>query len=87
MRVKNIMVLGKLFLILACTNSYAQSWSGPMNQDRVKNDGFLAFAYNMSIYYGSRLGKMDNALHTQAVYHAINNLENDIKQVTDQIKQ
>ena len=47
-----------------------------MNQDRVKNDGFLAFAYNMSIYYGSRLGKMDNALHTQAVYHALNNLEN-----------
>ena len=76
MHVKSIMALGKLFLILVCSNSYAQSWSGPVNQDRIKNDGFLAFAYNMSIYYGSRLNKFDNAMHTQAVYHALNSLDN-----------
>jgi surface antigen len=76
MRVKSLMVLGKLCLILACSNSYAQSWSGPVNRDRIKNDSFLAFAYNMSIFYGSRLGKFDNAMHTQAVYHALNSLDN-----------
>lgn len=76
MHVKNIMALGKLFLILACSNSYAQSWTGPMNRDRIKNDGLLAFTYNMSVYYGSRLPKADNALHSQAVYHALNNLDN-----------
>jgi surface antigen len=47
-----------------------------MNRDRVRNDGLLAFAYNMSIYYGSRLSKMDNAFHSQAVYHALNSLDN-----------
>lgn len=76
MRVKNMMVLGKLCLILVSTNSYAQSWISPINQNWSRSETFLGFAYNISKHFSTRLSKEDSALHTQAVYHALENLDN-----------
>lgn len=76
MRVKSLMALGKLCLILACTNSSAQSFLGPTNNSWAPNDSIISIAYNMVRYFESRLNKPDAAMHTQAVYHALNNMEN-----------
>ena len=76
MLAKNLTVLGKLCLILVCTNSYAQSWEAPIFNRWANNDSLLGMTYNISKFVGSRLKKQDQALHTQAVYHALNNLEN-----------
>ena len=76
MLAKSTMVLGKLCLILACTASHAQSWNGPTNRAWIRDDSLLGFAYNISKHFTTRLNKEDSALHTQAVYHALENLEN-----------
>ena len=68
-------VLGKLFLILACTSSFAQSWEGPQYRDWQRNDGVLGFAYNMNRYFATKLSKQDAAVHSRAVYFALSNLE------------
>ena len=72
-----MMVLGKLFLILVCSSSvYAQSWETPIYNSRTNNDTFVGFAYNISKWFSKRLKPEDQAIHTQSVYHALNNLEN-----------
>lgn len=76
MLVKSMMVLGKLSLILAFTNSYAQSWVAPTNQTWIRSESLVGFAYNISRHFTTKLSKEDMALHTQAVFHALENLEN-----------
>ena len=77
MRVKNMMVLGKLCLILVCSNNaFAQSWESPIHSNWQNNDSFVGFAYNISKWFTKRLKPEDQALHSQAVYHALNNLDN-----------
>lgn len=76
MPVKNMMVLGKLCLILVCTNSFAQSWETPIYDNWRRSDNFIGFAYNISKYLSKRLKPEDQAMHSQSVYHALNNLEN-----------
>ena len=48
MHVKNMMVLGKLCLILVCSNSYAQSWQTPVYNNWNSGDSLFGFAYNMT---------------------------------------
>jgi surface antigen len=76
MLVKNMMVLGKLFLILVCTNSYAQSWESPINQRWHPNESSVQILINLSRYFSTQLKPQDKELHRHAVYHALNNLEN-----------
>lgn len=76
MHVRNLMVLGKLFLILACTNSYAQSWDSPINNRWHNNDSGIGILLNLSKYFTTQLKSQDRELHRHAVYHALNNLEN-----------
>ena len=76
MLVKNMMVLGKLSLILACTNSHAQSWDNPVNNRWLSNDSAIHVLINMTRYFGTQLKPQDKELHNRAVYHALNNLEN-----------
>ena len=76
MLAKNMMVLGKLCLILVCSNSFAQSWETPIYNNWNRGDTLLGFAYNMSKFFSKRLKPEDQALHSQSVYHALNNLEN-----------
>lgn len=71
-----MMVLGKLFLILVCTNSYAQSWESPINQRWHPNESSVQILINLSKYFSTQLKPQDKELHRQAVYHALNNLEN-----------
>ena len=77
MLAKNLMGLGKLFLILAVSaNAHGQTWTQPLNTDYVYNGGFVGFIYNASKWYGSRLSKGDQTYHSQAVYHALDNADN-----------
>jgi surface antigen len=76
MHVKNMMVLGKLCLILVCSNSYAQSWQTPVYNNWNSGDSLFGFAYNMTKFFSKRLKPEDQALHSQSVYHALSNLEN-----------
>ncbi len=77
MHVKNMMVLGKLCLILVCSNNvFAQSWQSPINNHWMSNDSLLGMAYNLSKFFGTKLKPQDQNLHSQAVYHALSNLEN-----------
>lgn len=76
MLVKNMMVLGKLCLILVCTNSFAQSWETPIFDNWRRTDSIVGFAYNITKYFSQRLKPEDQAMHSQSVYHALNNLEN-----------
>jgi surface antigen len=72
-----MMVLGKLCLILACTNNaVAQSWNTPIYRNWSSNDSLAGFAINMTKWFSKRLKPEDQAMHTQSVYHALNNLEN-----------
>jgi surface antigen len=70
------MVLGKLCLILVCTNSYAQSWETPVYQNWQRTDSIVGFAFNVTKWFTKRLKPEDQAMHSQSVYHALNNLEN-----------
>jgi len=76
MLVRNLMALGKLCLILVCTNSYAQSWESPIFNNWSRADTLIGFTYNVSKFLTTQLKKEDRALHSQSVYHALNNLEN-----------
>jgi surface antigen len=76
MPAKNMMVLGKLCLILVCTNSYAQSWETPVYQNWQRTDSIVGFAFNVTKWFTKRLKPEDQAMHSQSVYHALNNLEN-----------
>ena len=78
MLARNTMVLMKLFLILVCFSNiaWAQSWGGPVNTNRHRGDSIVGFAMNISKWFTTRLKPEDQALHSQAVYHALNNLEN-----------
>lgn len=73
------MVLGKLCLILACTNSYAQSWESPINQRWYPNESGLHILLNLTKYFSTQLKPQDKELHRQAVYHALTNLDNGEK--------
>ena len=71
-----MMVLGKLCLILVCTNSSAQSFEGPVNNTWLSSDSAIHVLINLTRYFGTQLKPQDKALHRHAVYHALNNLEN-----------
>lgn len=75
MPVKNTMALMKLCLILACTNSWAQSWEFPKPNPN-SGESALGSAWLIGKILETRMNKQDTAYHTQAVYHALNNLEN-----------
>lgn len=76
MLAKNLMALGKLCLILVCSNSYAQSWETPIYNNWTRGDTLVGFTHNLSKFLTTRLKKEDQVLHSQSVYHALNNLEN-----------
>lgn len=77
MHVKNMMVLGKLCLILVCSNKvYAQSWDTPIYDNFKRSDNIVGLVFNITKYFSTRLKQEDQALHSQSVYHALNNLEN-----------
>jgi len=71
-----MMAIGKLCLILVCTNSHAQSWESPVNDRWLPSDNAISFMINMSKWFGTQLKPQDRELHRHAVYHALNNLEN-----------
>ena len=75
MRVKNLMVLGKLCLILVCSNSYAQSWEGSSHRDWSRSDNLLGLGYNVARYFSAKLDKLDVAYHSRAVIFALNNVD------------
>lgn len=69
--------LGKLCLILAVSTSVqAQSWNRPLFEDWQREDNLLSFAYNAIKWQQTKLNDVDNAFHSQAVYHALNHAEN-----------
>jgi hypothetical protein len=76
MPAKNLMVLTKLCLILVCTNSFAQSWETPVYENWQRSDNLPGFFFNITKWFSKRLKPEDAAMHTQSVYHALNNLEN-----------
>lgn len=77
MPVKNMMVLGKLCLILVCSNNvYAESWTGPSIPNYATQQSIMGLTMNLMKWFSKRMKPEDQALHTQAVYHALNNLEN-----------
>ena len=63
-----MMVLGKLCLILVCTNSYAQSWETPVYQNWQRTDSIVGFAFNVTKWFTKRLKPEDQAMHSQSVY-------------------
>ena len=72
------MALGKLCLILVISgNCYAQSWTKPMFQDWQPDSGVVAMLYNALQYQKTKLSSVDATYHGQAVFHALNNAEND----------
>jgi surface antigen len=71
-----MMAIGKLCLILVCTNSHAQSWESPVNDRWLPSDNAISFMINMSKWFSTQLKPQDRELHRHAVYHALNNLEN-----------
>ena len=78
MLAKNLTALGKLCLILAISsNAYAQSWDKPMFQDWQPDSGVVGMLYNAMQWHTTKLSNVDKAYHAQAVYHALNNAEND----------
>lgn len=77
MRVKNMMVIGKLFLILVCSNNvFAQSWETPIYNNWKRNDSIFGLVFNLTKYFSRSLKPEDQAMHSQTVFHALNNLEN-----------
>lgn len=78
MLAKNMMVLGKLCLILVCTSNIAlaQSWQGPVYNNIRNADSLIGFTINITKWFTKRLKPEDQAMHSQSVYHALNNLEN-----------
>jgi len=78
MLAKNLMVIGKWFLILVCTSNlcFAQSWETPVTDNWKRSDSIPGFVFNISKWFTKRLKPEDQAIHSQSVYHALNNLEN-----------
>lgn len=75
MLVKKWMVLTKLCLILACSNSFAQTWDFPQPRG-VHGDSVFSFGYHLGRMLEKRMGSIDLEYHTRAAYHALNNAEN-----------
>lgn len=76
MRVRNLTVLGKLCLLLASGNSFAQSWHSPAFDSWANPHTTAGVIYNMAKWFSTSLSKEDLAIHRSAVHHALNNLEN-----------
>lgn len=76
MLAKNLMALGKLCLILACSNANAQSWGQPLYNNWVRGESASALIYNITVHFSSKLNKEDREIHARAVYHALDNLDN-----------
>jgi surface antigen len=70
------MVLGKLFLILSLNTAQAQSWSSPAFTGWANPTDSASIVFNMAKWFSASLSKEDKMRHQQAVYHALNNLEN-----------
>ena len=77
MPAKNMTALGKLCLILAVSASaHAQSWNRPLFEDWQRDDNVIGLVFNAIKWHESKLNPVNNAFHTQAVYHALNHAEN-----------
>jgi len=66
------MVLTKLCLTLVCTNANAQSWETPRHNPYRGTD-IGSSACLLGKFLETRMGKQDQAYHSHAVYHALNN--------------
>jgi surface antigen len=69
------MVLGKLFLVLACTNVHANSWESSQSREPAISLGLIDTTVSIIKYYSLRLDKENSRYHSSAVYFALNNLE------------
>jgi surface antigen len=79
MLAKKWMVLTKLCLTLVCTNVDAQSWERPHHNPFAGQ--LNGTAWFLGKIFETRMDKNDQAFHSQAVYHALNN-SNDGEDVT-----
>lgn len=65
------MVLTKLCLILASTSASSQSWESPHHNPYAGQ--LSGTAIFLGKIFETRMDKQDQAYHSQAVYHALNN--------------
>ena len=75
MLAKSLTALGKLFLILACTNVWANSWENSQSRSPTITMGLIDSAVGLIKYYSQRIDKDNARYHSTAVYFALNNLE------------
>jgi surface antigen len=78
MLAKSLTVIGKLFLILVISASaHAQSWDKPRPNELQSNYTLMGMIWNFTLYHVAMLEPDDSNHHTLAVYHALDNAEND----------
>lgn len=78
MLAKSMMVLGKLLTvaIFISNTAYANSWDKPVYQTEIHANNGPAIIFNAYRNLFSRLNKEDSLKHQQAVFHALNRLDN-----------
>lgn len=77
MLAKNMMALGKLLTaVLFVSNVHAQSWDKPIYQQELSNETLNGLVYNSYRTLFNRLNKEDSTKHQQAVFLALNRLDN-----------
>jgi surface antigen len=78
MLAKSMTVLGKLLTaaIFISNTAYANSWDKPVYQTEVYSTSGPALIFNAYRNLFSRLNKEDSLKHQQAVFHALNRLDN-----------
>lgn len=76
MRVLSRMVLGKLLTFTIFINCHAQSWESPSREDYVRSDTVPSVLFNVWNTFSMRIKESDRQKHEQAVYYALENLDN-----------
>ncbi len=77
MLAKSMMVLGKLLMVVTFINpAYADSWNKPIYQNELAPISSGNIIYNTYRNLFSRLNKEDSLKHQQAVFFALNRLDN-----------
>ena len=75
MLAKSLTALGKLCLILACTNVWANSWEESRSREPAITMGVIDTAVGLIKYYSQRIDKENARYHSTAAYFALDNLE------------
>jgi len=79
MLAKNMMVLGKLLtavIFTSVTTVHAQSWNKPLYQNELESTSSIGVIFNVYRSLFSSLNKEDSLKHQQAVFIALNRLDN-----------